>query len=144
MDEGRAMLTAQPEMLFTYPSPMKDYDKIGRPSLQDGVGRLTRFSTRDDPVQLPSSTSVTIQLPRPDRRAAGVTRLGPDGCFLYFDVALSSSCGFFRATVHLARTTGWVILKTRGRAWILRSCIASWCDLIVCLFPHQCPTSGRA
>jgi len=30
--------------------PMGDYDKIGRPSLQDGVGRLTRFSPRDDPV----------------------------------------------------------------------------------------------
>jgi len=104
MDEGRAMLTAQPEVLFTYPSPMGDHNKIGRLSLQDGVGRLTRFSPRDDPVQLPSSTSVAIQLPRPDRQAAGVTTLGPDGCFLYFDVALSSSCGFFRATVLLART----------------------------------------
>jgi len=31
------MLAAQPEVLFTYPSPMGDYDKIGRPSLQDGV-----------------------------------------------------------------------------------------------------------
>ena len=97
------MLTEQP-VLFTYPSPMEDYDKIGRPSLQDGVGRLTRFSPRDDPVQLPSSTSVAMQLPRPDRRAAGVTRLGPDGCFLYFDVSLSISGGFFRATIRLART----------------------------------------
>jgi len=103
MDEGRAMLTEQPEVLFTYPSLMGDYDKIGRPLLQDGVGRLTRFSPRDDPVQLPSSTSVAI-LPQPDRRAAGVTRLGPDGCFLYFDVALSISGGVFRATVRLART----------------------------------------
>jgi len=52
---------------------MGDYDKIGRPSRQDGVGRLTRFSPRDDPVQLPSSTSMAIQLPQLDRRAAGVT-----------------------------------------------------------------------
>jgi len=74
------MLAAQPEVLFTYPSQIEDYDKIRRPSLQDGC--LTRFSPRDDPVQLPSSTSVVIQLPRPDHRAAGVTRLGPDGCFL--------------------------------------------------------------
>jgi len=65
---------------------MGDYDKIRRPSLQDGVGLLTRFSPRDDPVQLPSSTSVAIQLPRQDCQAAGVTRLGTDGCFLYFDV----------------------------------------------------------
>jgi len=83
---------------------MGNYDKIGRPSLQDGVGRLTRFSPRDDPVQLPSSTSVAIQLPLLDRRAAGVTRLGPDGYFLYFDVVLSISGGVFRATVRLART----------------------------------------
>jgi len=82
MDEGRAMLAAQPEVLFTYPSPMGDYNKIGRPSLQDGVGRLTGFSPRDDPVQVSSSTSVAIQFPRPDHRAAGVTRLGPDGYFL--------------------------------------------------------------
>ena len=39
MDEGRAMLAAQPEVLFTYPSVMGDYNKIRWPSLQDGVGR---------------------------------------------------------------------------------------------------------
>ena len=103
MDKGQTMLAAQLEVLFTYPTPTGDYNKIRRPSLQDGVRRLTRFSPRDDHVQLPSSTSVAIQHPRQDRRASGVTRLGPDGCFLYFDVVLSSSCGFFRATVRLAR-----------------------------------------
>jgi len=41
---------------------------------------------------------------RPERRAAGVTRLGPDGEFLYFELALSSHCGFFTASVHLARS----------------------------------------
>jgi len=106
MDEGRAILTAHPEVLFTYPSPMGDYDKIGRPSLQDGVRRLTRFSPREDPVQLSSSENVrghpgtTTGPPN-----CGVTRLGPDGCFLYFDVVLSISSGVFRATVRLARTT---------------------------------------
>jgi len=98
------MLAAQSEVLFTYPTRTGDYDKIGRPLLQDGVGRLIRFSPRDDTVQLPSSTSVAIQLPRPDHQAAGVTRLGPDGYFLYFDVALSSRSGFFRSTVHFTRT----------------------------------------
>ena len=28
MDEGRTMFAAQPEILFTYPSPAGDYDKI--------------------------------------------------------------------------------------------------------------------
>ena len=73
------MLAAQLEVLFTYPTPTGDYDKMGWPSLEDGVGRLTRFSPRDDHDKV---ASVVIQRPRPDRRAAGVTRLGPDGCFL--------------------------------------------------------------
>ena len=41
MDEGRAMLTEQPEVLFTYPSPMGDYDKIGRPSLMMMIVLIT-------------------------------------------------------------------------------------------------------
>jgi len=73
------MLDAQPEVLFTYPTLTGDYDKIGRPSLQDGVGRLTRFSPRDNHDKV---VSVAIQRLRLDRRAAGITRLGPDGCFL--------------------------------------------------------------
>ena len=31
----------------------------------------------------------------------GVTSLGPDGVFLYFDLALSRHCGFFRASMFL-------------------------------------------
>ena len=77
--EGRAMLAAQPEVLFTYPTPTGDYDKIGRPSLHDKVRRFTRFFPRDDHDKV---VSVTIQRLQLDRRAAGVTRLGPDGCFL--------------------------------------------------------------
>jgi len=107
---------------------MGDYDKIGRPSLQDGVG-LTFFSSRHDPVQLSSSTSVAIQLSRPDRRAAGVTRLGPDGCFLYFDVVLSISGGFFRATVRLART---VMEQSGLTRWNVAE-LAVHCTLRACM-----------
>ena len=82
MDKEGAMLAAQLEATFTYHTPMGDYYKIGRPSLQDGVGRLTRFSPWDNHAHLASSTSVAIQHPRPDRRVSSVTRLGPDGCFL--------------------------------------------------------------
>ena len=63
MDAGRPMLAAHSEVLFTYPTRTGDYDKIGRSLLQDGVGRLIRFSPRDDTVQLPSSTSVAIRFP---------------------------------------------------------------------------------
>jgi len=63
MDEGRAMLAAQPEVLFTYPTPTGDYDKIDRPSLQDGNGRLARFSPWDYHGKV---ASVSIQRPQPD------------------------------------------------------------------------------
>ena len=42
------MLAAQSEVLFTYPTRTGDYDKIGRPLLLDGVGRLIRFSPPGD------------------------------------------------------------------------------------------------
>jgi len=74
---GTARRTAGSALHIPYPEG--DYDKIGRPSLQDGVGRLARFSPRDDHGKV---VSVSIQRPRPDRRAAGVTRLGRDCCFL--------------------------------------------------------------
>ena len=79
MDKELSMLATQPEVLFTYPTPTGDYDKIGRPSLQDGVRRLTRFSPREDHGKV---VSVVIQRLWPDLQAAGVTRLGPDGCSL--------------------------------------------------------------
>jgi len=79
MDEGLAMLAAQPEVLFTYPTPTGDYKKIRRPSLHDGVRRLTRVSPRDEHGKV---ASVAIQRLRPDHLAAGISRLGPDGCFL--------------------------------------------------------------
>jgi len=60
MDEGWAMLAAQLEVLFTYPSPAGDHNKIRQPSLQDRVRRLTRCSPRDDNDKV---ASVTIQRP---------------------------------------------------------------------------------
>ena len=72
---------------------------------------------------------------------------------------MSISCGVFRATIRLVRT---VMEKSGLTRWSVDElavlytlhvgvpghyglrCIASWCDLIVCLFPHQCPTSCRA
>jgi len=41
---------------------------------------------------------------RPERQADGVTRLGQNCVFLYFYLALSSHCGFFRSSVRLARS----------------------------------------
>ena len=37
-------------------------------------------------------------------RVTGVTSLGPDGIFMYFELALSSHCGFFGASLCLARS----------------------------------------
>jgi len=79
-----------------------------------------------------------------ERRTVGGTRLGPDGIFLYFDLALSSHCEFFRASVRLARSllehpqlTRWsvdglVVLTLQAGApacYGLRR-ISSWCDMM--------------
>ena len=37
MDAGQPMLAAQSEVLFTYPTRTGDYDKIGRPLMQECV-----------------------------------------------------------------------------------------------------------
>jgi len=41
---------------------------------------------------------------RPECLAVVFTRLSPDGIFMYFELALSTHCGFFRALVRLARS----------------------------------------
>ena len=46
---------------------------------------LTRVMRTVVPIPTVASASVVH---------SGVTRLGPDGVFLYFDLALSSHCGF--------------------------------------------------
>ena len=66
-----------------------DYDLIGRPVVHDGLVRLQ--APRHSHVEF---VSLLLHGSRPERRAAGVTRLGPDGVLLYFDLALSSHCGF--------------------------------------------------
>ena len=80
-----------------------------------------------------------------ERRTVGGTRLGPDGIFLYFDLALSSHCEFFGASVRLARSllehpqfTRWsvdelVIIFTlhagAPACYGLRR-TSSWCDMM--------------
>jgi len=41
---------------------------------------------------------------RPKRCTVGVTMLGPYDIFMYFDLALSRHCGFFRGLVRLVRS----------------------------------------
>jgi len=77
-----------------------NYDLIGLPVVHDGLVRLQ--APRHCHVQCVSR--VLLHSSRPEPRATGVTRLGPDGVFLYFDLALSSHCGFFRASVFLERS----------------------------------------
>jgi len=78
----------------------RDYDLIGRPVVHVGLVRLQ--APRHGHVECVSR--VLLHGSRPECRAAGVTRLGSDGVFLYFDLALSYHCSFFRASVRLARS----------------------------------------
>jgi len=71
---------------------------ISRPVVHDGLERFP--ASRHGRAQC--MPHVLSHEARPERRAVGVTRLGPDGIFIYFDLALSSHCGFFRASVRLA------------------------------------------
>jgi len=74
--------------------------RISRPVVHDGLERF--HASRHGRAQC--MPHVLSHETRPERRVVGVTRLGPDGIFMYFDLALSSHCGFFRASVHLARS----------------------------------------
>ena len=100
----RAVTSPEPDVLVAHLAIRRagDYDLIGRPVVHDGLARL--LSSRHDRVQC--VPHVLSHDARPERRAVGVTRLGPDGIFLYFDLALSShrDCGFFRASVRLAHS----------------------------------------
>ena len=100
----RAVTSPEPDVLVAHLAIRRagDYDLIGRPVVHDGLARF--LSSRHDRVQC--VPHVLSHDARPERRAVGVTRLGPDGIFLYFDLALSShrDCGFFRASVRLARS----------------------------------------
>jgi len=100
----RAVVPSEPDVLVTHLAIERasDYDLIGRPVVHDGLVQLQ--APRHGHVECVSRA--LLHGSRPERQAAGATRLGPDGVFLYFDLALSShsDCGFFRACVRLARS----------------------------------------
>ena len=78
-----------------------DYNLISSPVVHDGLVQS----------RLPFTAMLSVYLAfsytsgsRPERRAAGVTRMGPNDVLLYFDLALLSHCSFFRVSVRLARS----------------------------------------
>jgi len=82
----RVVAVSEPDVLVTYLTIERagNYDLIGRPVVHDGLVRL----------QAPCHCHTEC-----------VSRFScMDGVFLYFDVALSSHCGFFRASVFLERS----------------------------------------
>jgi len=76
------------------------YDRIGRPVVHDILERF--HASRHGQAQC--MTYVLSDEARPERRVVGVTRLGPNGVFMSFDLALSNHCGFFRASVRRTRS----------------------------------------
>ena len=98
----RAVAASEPDVLVTHLAiePASDYDLIDCPVVYNGLVRLQ--APRHGHVECVSR--VLLHGSRPEPRATGVTRLGPDGVFLYFDLALSSQCGFFRVSVFLERS----------------------------------------
>jgi len=98
----RAVVASEPDVLVTHLAIRRagDYDSIRRPVVHDGLERF-HTSRRGRAQCMPH---VLLHEARPERRAVGVTRLNPDDIFLYFNLALSSHCWFFRASVRLARS----------------------------------------
>jgi len=95
-----AVAASEPDVLVTHLAIRRagDYNRIGRSVVHDGLERFhasCHGRAQCMPHVLPHEA-------RPERRAVSVTRVGPDGIFLYFDLALSSHCGFLRASVRLA------------------------------------------
>jgi len=98
----RAVAASELDVLVTHLGIQRacEYDRIGRPVVHESLERL--HASRHDRAQcMPHFLSHEALL---ERRAVGVTRLGPDGFFLYFDLALLSHCGFFKTSVCLARS----------------------------------------
>ena len=98
----RAVAASEPDVLVTHLAIPRagDYDRNDRSVVYDGLERF--HTSRHGRAQC-----IPLVLPhevRPERRTVGVTRLVPDDLFLYFDLALSTRCGFFRASVRLARS----------------------------------------
>jgi len=139
----RAVVASEADVLLTRLAIERagDYDLIDCPVVHDGLARLQ--APRHDHVERVSR--VLLLGARPDRRADGVSSLGPDCVFLYFDLAMSSHCSFSRSSVRLARSrfehpklTRWsvdelVVLYTLqagapSRYGLRRT--ASWCDMM--------------
>jgi len=108
---ARAVAASEPDVLVTHLAIPRagDYDRIGRPAVHDGLERF--HASRHGQAQC--MPHVLSHKARPERRAVGVTRLGPNGIFMYFDLALSSHCGSFTlqagapACYGLRRTSSW-------------------------------------
>jgi len=100
----RVVVPSEPDVLVTHLAIERatNYDLIGCPVVQDSLVKLQ--APRHGHVECVSR--VLLHGSQPERQAAGVTRLGPDGVFLYFNLTLSShsDCGFFRASVRLAHS----------------------------------------
>jgi len=92
----------EPDVLITHLAIERagDYELIGRPVVHNGLVQLQ--VPRHGHVE--SVSRVLLHSSRPEPQATGVTRLSPEGVFLYFGLVLSSHCGFFRASVFLERS----------------------------------------
>jgi len=101
----RAVTAPEPDVLVTHLAIRRagDYDVIGRPVMHDGLARF--LVSRHDRVQ--RVPHVLSHDARPERHAVGVTRLGPDGGFLYFDAVgvtrLGPDGGFLYFAVGVTR-----------------------------------------
>jgi len=98
----RAVVASEPNVLVTHLAIRRagDCDCIGLPVVHDSLERF--HASRHGRAQcMPHVLPHEAWL---ERRAVSVTRVGPDGIFLYFNLALSSHCGFFRVSVCLARS----------------------------------------
>ena len=93
----RVLAASEPDVLVTLLAIERasDYDLI---VVHDGLLQAPRHGH----VECVSRVLLHGSLPEP--QATGVTRLCPDSVFLYFDLALLSHCGFFRASVFLERS----------------------------------------
>jgi len=100
----RAVGTSEPDVLVTHLAVERagDYDLFGRPVVHNGLVRPQ--APRHGHVEC--VPHVLFHGSQSERRVTGVTRVDPDGVFLYFDLALSShrDCGFFRASVRSERS----------------------------------------
>jgi len=98
----RAVAASEPDVLVTHLAIPRagDYDRNDRSVVYDG---LERFHTSRH-VQSQCMSHVLLREVRPERRTVGVTRLGPNGIFMCFDLVLSIYCGFFRASARLTRS----------------------------------------